>query len=113
MSDNFIGSKANGNDEVQRAEKARKGLFSAVKSLQVPPNTEFSEAYLNRNTFLCRRSRTFMSESLMGKGSPWMSVAVTNRSSSSTYGESLGFSFVSGVSISSKARNNFRYMRRL
>ncbi len=108
MSASLIGSKANGNEEVQRAANARKGLFSPAKSFRSSSATSF-DAYLKWKTFRWRRSKTTVSDSRMGRGIPSMSVVVINRSISSTNGESSPLGLV--FSIPSSDCNNFKYIR--
>src|ERR1700730_13618249 len=103
-----MGSNAKGKEEVQRAAKARNGLLFLRKSLRgllvallevligVRASTGVfflssavvSVEYLKWKTLRWRRSYTTVSDNLIGTGRPSKSVAVMNRSRSSTYGVS-------------------------
>lgn len=65
MSLKRTGSKANGNDDVQRTANARIGLFFVLKSFHRFPYVFEQE---KRNTVRCLRSYTVESKSLIGGG---------------------------------------------
>ncbi len=112
MSLSRIGSKAKGNDDVQRAAKARKGSFCERKSLRWMPVAS-GVAYLKWKTLRWRRSKTTVSDRRSGKSVPSMSVVVMKRSSSSMYGDAKLVLLFLRFSIPCRALRSLKYMRRL